>query len=141
MTDRLRDQLIGAWKLVFFVEKPLNGSSPNYAMGERPTGIITYTPDGYMSAQLMRPNPGHFAQIGSKRRLKNTRGRHEPISPMSDLSKWTKRATPPPISCSCRSSRVGSGKSSNELRGLKATFCTSALHRQSSLQGGPLMPT
>src|SRR5262249_51229867 len=27
-------------------------------MGERPMGI---TPDGYMSAQLMRPNPGHFA--------------------------------------------------------------------------------
>jgi len=30
-------------------------------MGERPMGIIMYTPDGYMSAQLMRPNPGHFA--------------------------------------------------------------------------------
>jgi hypothetical protein len=59
MTYRLRDQLIGAWKLVSFVEKPLN--PPNYAMGERPTGIITYTPDGYMSAQLTRPNPGHFA--------------------------------------------------------------------------------
>jgi hypothetical protein len=24
-------------------------------------GIIMYTPDGYMSAQLMRTNPGHFA--------------------------------------------------------------------------------
>ena len=61
MTDKLRDKLIGAWKLVSFVEKPLNGSPPNYPMGERPTGIIMYTPDGYMSAQLMRANPGHFA--------------------------------------------------------------------------------
>ena len=26
MTDKLRDKLIGAWKLVSFVEKPLNGS-------------------------------------------------------------------------------------------------------------------
>jgi hypothetical protein len=24
-------------------------------------GVIMYTPDGYMSAQLMRPNPSHFA--------------------------------------------------------------------------------
>jgi hypothetical protein len=61
MTDRLRDKLIGAWKLVSFVEQPLNGSAPNYPMGETPLGIIMYTPDGYMSAQLMRPNPGHFA--------------------------------------------------------------------------------
>ena len=55
MTDNLRNKLIGAWKLVSFVEKPLNGSAQNYPMGERPTGIIMYTPDGYMSAQLMRP--------------------------------------------------------------------------------------
>jgi hypothetical protein len=61
MTDKLRDQLIGAWELVSYVEKPLNGSLPNYPMGERPMGVIMYTPDGYMSAQLMRPNPGHFA--------------------------------------------------------------------------------
>lgn len=61
MTDKLRDQLIGAWELVSFVEKPLNGSPPNYPMGETPLGIIMYTPDGYMSAQLMRQNPGHFA--------------------------------------------------------------------------------
>jgi len=61
MTDKLRDKLIGAWKLVSFVEEPLNGSPPNYPMGERPTGIIMYTADGYMSAQLMRANPGHFA--------------------------------------------------------------------------------
>ena len=54
LTDRLRDKLTGAWKLVSFVEQPLNGSPPNYPMG-------VYTPDGYMSAQLMRPNPGHFA--------------------------------------------------------------------------------
>ncbi len=60
MTDKLRDKLIGAWELISFVEEPLNGS-PNYPMGERPAGIIMYTPDGYMSAQLMRPNPGHFA--------------------------------------------------------------------------------
>jgi len=61
MTKKLRDRLIGAWKLVSYLETPLIGSPPNYPMGERPMGIIMYTPDGYMSAQLMRPNPGHFA--------------------------------------------------------------------------------
>ena len=61
MAEKLHDQLIGAWELVSYVEKPLNGAPPNYPMGERPMGIIMYTPDGYMSAQLMRTNPGHFA--------------------------------------------------------------------------------
>jgi hypothetical protein len=32
-------------------------------MDERPLGFIMYTTDGYMSAQLMRPNPGHFASV------------------------------------------------------------------------------
>jgi len=58
--SKLRDQLIGAWELVSFVEKPLNAATQNYPMGERPMGIIMYTPDGYMSAQLMRSNPRHF---------------------------------------------------------------------------------
>jgi hypothetical protein len=61
MADKLRDQLIGAWKLVSYVEKSLNGFPPDCPMGEQPAGIIMYTPDGYMSAQLMRANPGHFA--------------------------------------------------------------------------------
>ena len=42
------------------MEKPLNGSLLNYPTGESPMGIIMYTPDGYMSAQLMRPETGSF---------------------------------------------------------------------------------
>jgi hypothetical protein len=34
----LCDQLIGAWELVSYVEKPLNGFLPNYPMGERTHG-------------------------------------------------------------------------------------------------------
>jgi hypothetical protein len=60
MTVNLRDQLIGAWELVSYVEEPLIKSQPNYPMGERPMGIIMYTPDGYMSAQLTRSHPSHF---------------------------------------------------------------------------------
>jgi len=61
MSGKLRDQLMGAWELVSYFEKPLNGSPLNHPMGKKPMGLIMYTPDGYMSAQLMRPNPGHFA--------------------------------------------------------------------------------
>jgi hypothetical protein len=61
MAETLRDQLIGAWKLVSYVEKPIDGSPPFHPMGETPMGIIMYTPDGYMSAQLMRPNRRPFA--------------------------------------------------------------------------------
>jgi Lipocalin-like domain len=61
MAETLRDQLIGAWKLVSYVEKPIDGSPPFHPMGAPPRGIILYTPDGYMSAQLMRPDRHPFA--------------------------------------------------------------------------------
>jgi hypothetical protein len=59
--EKLRDRLIGAWKLVSYVEEPVDGSAPFHPMGEKPQGIIMYTPDGYMSAQLMRPDRRPFA--------------------------------------------------------------------------------
>jgi hypothetical protein len=61
MAQSLRERLIGAWKLVSYVEKPVNGSAPFHPLGEAPRGIIMYTPDGYMSAQLMLPERPAFA--------------------------------------------------------------------------------
>src|SRR3974377_2594750 len=61
MAQGLRERLIGAWKLVSYVERPVDGSAPFYPMGEGPQGIIMYTPDGYMSAQLMHPERPSFA--------------------------------------------------------------------------------
>ena len=60
MAEGLRERLIGAWKLVSYVERPVDGSAPFYPMGEEPQGIIMYTPDGYMSAQLMHPGRPKF---------------------------------------------------------------------------------
>src|SRR6266851_6077434 len=51
----LRDELIGTWKLVSYVETPVDGSPRRFPLGEKPEGILLYAPDGYMSAQLMRP--------------------------------------------------------------------------------------
>jgi hypothetical protein len=57
----LRDQLIGAWKLVSYVEKPVDGSAPTYPFGEGAQGIIMYTHDGFMSAQLSVRERAPFA--------------------------------------------------------------------------------
>ena len=61
MSEKLRDQLIGTWKLVSYEERPVDGSPSFYPMSEKPLGIIMYTPDGFMSAQLMRPDRRPFA--------------------------------------------------------------------------------
>ena len=57
----LRDQLIGAWKLVSYVEKPVDGSAPTYPFGKDAQGIIMYTHDGFMSAQLSVRERAPFA--------------------------------------------------------------------------------
>ena len=54
MPESLRDRLIGAWELVEVVEEPVDGSGPRHPHGRQPAGLILYTPDGYMSAQIMQ---------------------------------------------------------------------------------------
>ena len=61
MAGGLREQLIGAWKLVSYQEIPTDGSEPFEPLGSDPQGIIMYTPDGYMSAQLSAPDRKPFA--------------------------------------------------------------------------------
>jgi hypothetical protein len=57
----LRDRLIGAWSLVSYEERPVDGSPSFFPMGTTPKGIIMYTPDGFMSAQLCKPDRKPFA--------------------------------------------------------------------------------
>src|SRR5258708_34593239 len=57
----LREQLIGAWRLVSYIESPVDGSPKRVPMGEKAQGIIMYTPDGYVSAHLMTPARRNFA--------------------------------------------------------------------------------
>src|SRR5258708_34182005 len=62
MSERfLREQLVGAWALSSFVERDIETGVENRPFGERPIGLILYTPDGYMSAQLQRPDRHAFA--------------------------------------------------------------------------------
>jgi len=53
-TDDLRTNLIGGWTLQSYEARSIDGSSVIYPLGAHAQGIIMYTPDGYMSAQLMR---------------------------------------------------------------------------------------
>ncbi len=52
--------MIGAWKLESYEERPVDGSAPFHPLSDKPMGIIMYTPDGYMSAQLMQQNRKNF---------------------------------------------------------------------------------
>jgi Lipocalin-like domain len=52
--DDLRANLIGAWTLQSYVSTAIDGSDVVYPLGVDARGIIMYTPDSYMSAQLMR---------------------------------------------------------------------------------------
>jgi hypothetical protein len=48
----LRDRLVGAWELVSYVERDSPDGPVRYPHGEDAQGLIMYTPDGYMSAQI-----------------------------------------------------------------------------------------
>ncbi|HZC93379.1 MAG TPA: lipocalin-like domain-containing protein [Mycobacterium sp.] len=50
----LRTSLVGAWTLESYESRSLDDSSVIYPLGSDAQGIIIYTADGYMSAQLMR---------------------------------------------------------------------------------------
>lgn len=56
----LRARLIGAWELVNFVVRDIANDAEERPWGERPLGLILYTHDGYVSAQLQRPGCARF---------------------------------------------------------------------------------
>lgn len=56
----LRNYIIGAWILESYESSDLDGSDVDYPLGADARGIIIYTADGYMSAQLMRADRPRF---------------------------------------------------------------------------------
>ena len=61
MRPTLRQRLIGAWRLVSYVERDVDTGEEDWPLGKTPEGIIMYTPDGYMSAQLCKSGRRNFA--------------------------------------------------------------------------------
>lgn len=60
MAERLRDRLVGAWRLHEY-SVTVNDDIVLYPLGPDATGLIIYTPDGYMSAQLMAAGRPQYA--------------------------------------------------------------------------------
>lgn len=54
--EKLRDAVLGAWELVSYTIEDNPSGDTTYPLGPHPVGLIMYTDDGYMSAQLMRPD-------------------------------------------------------------------------------------
>jgi hypothetical protein len=50
----LRNAVLGAWELVSYIAQDDHGGPITYPLGPDALGLIMYTADGYMSAQLMR---------------------------------------------------------------------------------------
>ena len=72
--ESLLHRLIGAWELIsYIVHSERLPATTLYPLGKDAKGIIMYTPDGYMSAQLQRPGQASFSAAhpvdGSEREL------------------------------------------------------------------------
>lgn len=62
----LRQALLGGWLLESFVSRDADTSARRHPFGEHPTGLIVYSSDGYMSAQLTPgPDAEYIAYGGS----------------------------------------------------------------------------
>jgi Lipocalin-like domain len=59
-SEDLRTSIIGAWTLVSYESTAVDGSDRGYPLGPDARGIIMYTADGYMSAQIMRSDRAPF---------------------------------------------------------------------------------
>jgi hypothetical protein len=58
----LSEDIVGAWRLVSYVAEDDAGGAVTYPLGRDAVGLIMYTNDGYMSAQLMRPGRPAYDQ-------------------------------------------------------------------------------
>ena len=58
----LREYLVGTWTLESYKSSEVDGSNVRYPLGTGARGIIMYTADGYMSAQIMRADRAPVAR-------------------------------------------------------------------------------
>ena len=57
--ERISSRLIGVWTLVAYTEEK-EGCKDANPLGLTPVGFLIYTPDGFVSAQLMKPGRSAF---------------------------------------------------------------------------------
>jgi hypothetical protein len=54
----LRNAILGSWELVSFVARDAGTGEQRHPLGNNPRGLILYTDDGFMSAQLAPEETG-----------------------------------------------------------------------------------
>ena len=50
----IKNELIGTWRLLSYIEVPIEGDDSLFPMGKQPFGILMYSADGYMSVQVSK---------------------------------------------------------------------------------------
>ena len=66
MNPTLRDAVLGAWELVSFVARDATTGEDRQPLGTTPRGLILYTADGHMSAQLAEPDMSGYVGYGGR---------------------------------------------------------------------------
>jgi hypothetical protein len=62
----LRDAVLGAWELVSFVARDTATGEARHPLGMAPRGLILYTSDGHMSAQLADSDMSGYVAYGGR---------------------------------------------------------------------------
>jgi hypothetical protein len=62
----LRDAVLGAWELASFVARDEATGVERHPLGTAPRGLILYTADGFMSAQLAKPDMDEYVAYGGR---------------------------------------------------------------------------
>jgi hypothetical protein len=62
----LRDRILGAWQLVSFTTRDTDTGRVRHPLGMAPRGMILYTDDGHMSAQLADADMGGYIAYGGR---------------------------------------------------------------------------
>jgi hypothetical protein len=58
-TEAMASQLVGVWRLMSYTDEQ-EGNEDSFPFGPEPEGFLIYTPDGFVSAQLMKPGRSPF---------------------------------------------------------------------------------
>ncbi len=66
MSPTLRDAVLGAWELVSFVARDGTTGEDRHPLGTAPRGLIIYTADGHMSAQLAESDMSDYIAYGGR---------------------------------------------------------------------------
>jgi Lipocalin-like domain len=66
VSQPLRNAVLGAWELVSFVARDVTTGENRHPLGTAPRGLILYTADGHMSAQLAESDMSGYIAYGGR---------------------------------------------------------------------------